>query len=140
MPLTTFLPADSMVNAADIPPELFNDILDYVCEDMRNMAMLPHPSGLKPINIEKRRRIAACSLTCFHWARICRRALFRYICIKNREDLLTFQSLIAKTPGRLTSIAEFVWVATLVQRAEDRPRLHTLHMQPSLSTYARSHH
>ncbi len=111
------------VTAADIPPELFDDILFYVCE---------HAWSLLDLSLEIQDRkeavkdVAACSLTCVYWARFCRQWMFRNISVRNYDDMCAFSSLVVNTPKTLQPICEYVDVATLVQHVGDRPWLHLL--------------
>ncbi|KAI0798623.1 hypothetical protein BC629DRAFT_236032 [Irpex lacteus] len=118
-----------MATAADIPPELFRRILLDVCEDADRLLYL---SRDVPDRKERIKNIAACSLTCAYWAHICRWELFHTVWIKNYQDMHVFSSLVANTPKRFTPISKCVGNAILVQRAEDRPWIHLLRLQPSL--------
>ena len=61
-----------MATAADIPPELFGNILEYTSDDR----------VLEDINSESRlemiKCLSACSLTCTYWAQASRDKIFRF--------------------------------------------------------------
>ncbi|KAI0767889.1 hypothetical protein BC629DRAFT_1596153 [Irpex lacteus] len=122
--------------AADIPPELFDIILYYVCEygyrllDLRSDAYDREP-GL-PNRKEAVKDVAASSLTCTRWAKICRANLFQNLWIKDYEDLRRFSSLVSNVPSNLFPVSEYVRRVTLVQRIGERPWLYLFQLQPSL--------
>lgn len=120
-----------MATAASIPPELFEDILFYVCEDTDG----PVYSDSEGPDLQYRetlKNIAACSLTCVYWARVCRQRMFRRVWIKSYDKLHAFSSLISNTPKGFEAIVDYVWYVTLVQHVEDRPWLYHIQLQPSL--------
>lgn len=118
-----------MASAADIPAELFEDILFYVCGG--SSAFWDLSPGL-PVWKEAIKTLTACSLTCVYWARICRRTIFSRLRFHNYKDICAFLSLVENTPETFTPASEYVWLAVMVQRVEDRPWLHLLQLRPSL--------
>jgi hypothetical protein len=115
-----------MVSAADIPPELFSTILYYIADD----------TELGNLWSNKRKTViahlAACSLTCVYWAKICRPRIFMYVVVKSFDALQRLSSLASHTPQSLSPIVNFIQYLHMVQYLNDRPWLHTLRLQPSL--------
>lgn len=124
-----------MAIAADIPPELFTDVLFYVCEHAWKLLDL---SEDVPSRKEDIANVAACSCTCTYWAYLCRKQLFRRAWIKNYEDMRAFSSLLLSTPKGLTPVSEYLQYVTLAQRVGDRPWIHLLRLQPSLLSLGQS--
>lgn len=91
-------------NAADIPPELFPIILDYVGAE----------------RYTHKRRLFACALNCVWWAQQCRQSIFLAITLRSMDDLRTCQSLISTTPPRLVPIDTLLRVLLYEQRIADR--------------------
>lgn len=117
-----------MASAADLPQELFEGILYYVCEYARRLLDL----GTEMQNRKEAiKDVAACSLTCIYWARTCRRRMFRRLWVKSYEDLCAYSQLVLSTPKTLTPLSEHVTVATLVQHIDDRPWIYLLRLHPS---------
>lgn len=121
-----------MATGADIPPELFKRILYDVCEGAVGLLNLEVDMSNRK---EAIKNVTACSLTCVYWAQICRPALFHSVCIKNYEDMRAFSSLVSSTPQRFHPISKYIQYAALDQRVGDRPWIHLLQMQPSLSLF-----
>ncbi len=120
--------------AADIPPELFDIILYYVCEYADRLLDLGSDEYGRELPNRKDavKDVAASSLTCVRWAKICRANLFQTLWIKDYEDLRRFSSLVANVPSNLLPVSEYIRSATLVQRIGDRPWLYLSQLQPSL--------
>jgi hypothetical protein len=77
--------------AADIPPELFDRMLNYLTWD----ATLVAAYHLSDERKEKKRILGRCSLTCRYWASRCRIQIFNILTIRSLVDL---QSLLGFTP------------------------------------------
>ena len=126
-----------MATAADIPPELFGNILEYTSDDR----------VLEDINSESRlemiKCLSACSLTCTYWAQASRDKIFRFIWLRNLDDLRSLSLLVANTPGKLKPVSQFIAIIHLMQGLNEKPWLHALTTQPSskihLLPYTRLH-
>ncbi|KAI0755440.1 hypothetical protein BC629DRAFT_1553832 [Irpex lacteus] len=125
-----------MTAATDLPPELFEGILFYVCEDADGLLSLPDEDVPKRKGDIK--NITACSLVCVYWARTCRQQLFQDVTFKKYQDLPAFLSLVSGTTKRFTPVSEHVRSLTLMQRVGDRPWIHLCWMQPSLFPFKRN--
>lgn len=74
-----------VATAADVPPELFDRILDYLIQAVILARM--------PVNrTEERRTLSRCSLVCRYWSSRCRPRIFALITLRSREDLETLLS------------------------------------------------
>jgi hypothetical protein len=118
--------------AANIPPELFDDILWYI-PPFRYIDGLGLGLGAYralPESKEEKSHLSLCSLVCRHWARLCRPHIFAYVRLRCSDDLHAFKRiLLMPPPARLPSIAEYVkHVHIFVERIEP-PWVH--HLLPS---------
>ncbi len=117
-----------MALAAEIPPELFERILFYICRYAYGLLDLGYEV---PNRKEAIKEIGACSRTCVYWARACRAKIFEIIWLKNYEDMCSFSLLVSKTPRTFTPVSAYVQKATLLHRIGDRPWLHLCWLQSS---------
>lgn len=88
--------------AADIPPELFPNILRYVCS-LDEGDFLPYRYGAVGT--------ANCSLVSVYWAQSCRESVFRgrRIVIESRKEAVVFRELVVgRGSQRLTPIADMI--------------------------------
>jgi hypothetical protein len=77
--------------AADIPPELFDRMLNYLVWDAVWVSLYPSSDERK----KKKRILGRCSLTCRYWASRCRIQIFDILTIRSLVDV---QSLLGFTP------------------------------------------
>lgn len=117
-----------MALAAEIPPELFERILFYICRYAYGLLDLGYEV---PNRKEAIKEIGACSRTCVYWARACRARIFEIIWLKNYEDMCSFSLLVSKTPRTFTPVSAYVQKVTLLHRIGDRPWLHLCWLQSS---------
>lgn len=105
------------VTAADIPPELFPNIIRYV-SNLKEMDWLPSR------NLDTQN----CLLVCMYWARECRRSLFheRTVWIHSRKQAAAFRELVVRRSSkRLTPIIDMIGeVRVLHDTKKDRPSWH----------------
>ena len=111
--------------AAQIPPELYTNILSFV--GPYDVLSIPGPSNEKK---EAKRHLSACSLTCFYWATQCRERLFRFITLKSGEDIHAFRSFTRRPPPRLPPILAQTRFLTAEWdlRTQKRPWVHNLYI------------
>ncbi|KAI0753934.1 hypothetical protein BC629DRAFT_1175167 [Irpex lacteus] len=122
-----------MTTAANIPPELFPLILDYIGTDDRGDGSL---SERRDIGL---RDWQACSLVCLYWANHCRRYMFYYLInnLHSKNQLDALRRLIAfEGSKRLNPLSSLVSRPTLrVQQTWDsRSWIHHIHPLPLKNT------
>lgn len=102
--------------AAEIPEELFEDILEYACGG----------SISKP-DREAKGHISTFAMVCRYWARMCRRELFRDITLRTPDDANRFREILSTPalPG-LEAVSELVWNLHAAPDNRDEPWLHLL--------------
>lgn len=71
-----------LATAADVPPELFDHILDYFG---REFSIIRTPER----RTESKRALSQCSLTCRFWASRCQPRIFEHITLRSLEDVNT---------------------------------------------------
>lgn len=82
--------------AADLPPELFPIILEYIGTDNR---------GELQWDKDRTRELKTCSLVCLDWANRCRVHLYRQcIVIKSLTDLVTLEAYAVTGSARLVPL------------------------------------
>lgn len=91
--------------AADLPPELFPLILDYLRTDVRGIYL-----GYDPKRDVWVRDMMSCSLVCLYWANLCREYLFSdwTLVIKSLAEFLTLESYAAGGCTRLVQLHRFI--------------------------------
>ncbi|EKM49022.1 uncharacterized protein PHACADRAFT_202109 [Phanerochaete carnosa HHB-10118-sp] len=79
----------SPATAADLPPELIDDVVRWFCCDkLQNLGLYGDWLGAC------KQELGLFSLTCRHWARRCRFHIFQDLTLRTREDLDTFLEFI----------------------------------------------
>lgn len=114
-----------MAAAANIPPELFDNILSHIGADL-----IVHGGELSFWRTAIR-HLTTCSLVCVYWSNICRPRIFERVWIKNLDSFRSFLQLVLRTPSGFTPISHYLRNANLIQHVEDKPWIHLLQMQPS---------
>lgn len=95
--------------AADLPPELFPLILDYLCTDVRG-----DDEDDRDVWVQD---MMSCSLVCLYWANRCREYLFRghEVVIKSLAEFLTLESYAADGCTRLVPLYDVIRRFTVEQ-------------------------
>lgn len=109
--------------AADIPPELFDLILDslnlnsYVSEDYQRQ--IAHVS---------KHDLNMATLVCRHWAKLCQTKLFEEVSLSSPEDVSQLLGLLKSTEGRVGNSIRSLYIPTssLSDEAKTKPFLHLL--------------
>lgn len=90
-------PGTALATAQDIPPELFDTILDYIGTlDYGHLQYYVNAGFRTDTGPES--DLADCSLVCLHWASRCRPRLFSSLILRTRQHMRT-----------LTDLARFNW-------------------------------
>ncbi|PSR76274.1 hypothetical protein PHLCEN_2v8568 [Hermanssonia centrifuga] len=95
--------------AADLPPDLFKNILDCLQTSSRS----PY-HGENSIVAVTKHELAACSLTCSYWATACRPRIFTHITLRSREDVYTLLSFIEQPNSPLPGYIKFIRISSVL--------------------------
>ena len=105
----------------DIPPELFEDVIWYVCD---------RPAWECPLSREQKHDISQCGQVCRYWAESCRVKLFSWISLRSAEDFHTFLSMLLSAP--LDAVSPIHSLVSYIRADPDGKELPWLHQLPSL--------
>lgn len=101
-----------VVTAADIPQELFPNILGWV-DDLRGWEFERDKDVIQ--------QLAACVLVCRYWSEFCRPSLWERITAKSLNNLNALRSVVSTTPASLTPIPHLVQKIVIAQTVDDYP-------------------
>lgn len=101
--------------AAQIPEELFEDVLWHVCDFDRMF------------NRAEKKTLSKLALVCRYWARMCREDLFRDITLRTLDDVHHFRELCDRPAlSGLSPISQFIYIIHAKPDRNDKPWLHHL--------------
>ncbi|PSR75381.1 hypothetical protein PHLCEN_2v9139 [Hermanssonia centrifuga] len=104
-----------MSTGADIPPELFEKLLDYITSKR-------WAGGLEA----DRRELSSCALVCRFWSKRCQAKIFEDIALRSREDV---EQLISFLENPLSRIWEYIDGLDLRQKGTTLPWIHLIPLQ-----------
>ncbi|KAI0084951.1 hypothetical protein BDY19DRAFT_467193 [Irpex rosettiformis] len=109
--------------AASIPTELFENILLFVGDD-RQLGRCHNPRARR----EEMRHLSACAATCFHWAQLTRRRMFRQLALRSYEDLCGLRSLVRSSSAntRIDPIGRVLEQLVVFYRLDDHLWFHNI--------------
>lgn len=110
---------------ADIPPELFQYLLDYILVE-GDPLLSRRDRGSAEAVAESKRVLGTFALVSRYFARICRPRLFQGILLKNIDDLRGCLALIKQSPPSLPSIATYIRKIKVEVRSGEKPWLHLI--------------
>lgn len=105
--------------AADVPPELFAAILEYLADD-------PSTNQRWTTNNYKH-DLSVIALTCRYWAGYCRPPLFRSLRLQSREDVYELEQLLTQsnvTLGKVAPISRHILSIMVAPLQETQPWIH----------------
>ncbi len=106
----------SSMSAANIPPELFQEILRFP------VLAVFEPFHRNYVKVNKR-ELGAYSLVCKHWAKMCQPHLFEDVTLRSREDL---EQLLSFLDSSVSAVSRYIWRIQLGQKGLSVPWIHLL--------------
>ncbi|KAI0799654.1 hypothetical protein BC629DRAFT_1591825 [Irpex lacteus] len=99
-------PYTALATAAEIPQELFDNIVYFVRDSLPDILSLGD-EDYKRGYYEKVRTIGACALTCVRWANLTRPRMLRKLVLRSPDDLRTLKCLLrASHSPRISRIGQ----------------------------------
>lgn len=125
---------------ADIPPELFEYLLEYVSLKADPLVSRREREFVEAV-AESKRILGTFSLVSRYFARVCRPRLFHGILLKNIDDLRGCRALIEQSSPLLPSIATFIRKIKVEAGLGEKPWLHLIRAEilPRVSRFALVH-
>lgn len=104
--------------AADIPPELYDLILDFFEVDKGRTKQQQR----NRVHVNKR-ELGSCALVCRGWAGMCQKKIFRAIILRSGKDLAALLALISSSGSTVAANLEYL---DLVQSSSCTPWIHSV--------------
>lgn len=111
-----------MSAATKIPPELFEDILWYVCRRDQDAEWV--------VVGDDRRNVSSCGRVCRHWALPCRLKLFGKVTLRSAEDAQELKAMLDSDPPSPTMppLCNIIRAVQIDARNDARPWLHLVRL------------
>ena len=122
---TTLSSSAMRTNAADIPPELFENIIEHLMDTEGIPTEESYYGDKRPASI--------CGRVCKYWARLCRPMLFQTIQVKRDDDLNDLMALLqTPPPDDVQPIGHCLegLVVTLQHQSAEIPWFHHFYLRP----------